>query len=155
MYTYRLEENRMLYILAEPCVLDVVLCHPLRLAVCLLLVDSLVLSVVCVCVCARAHTHAWFALCLAVSHFLYVNSLVDFGTCDRAYCKGILQPCIAPSYSSRKLKYCTPLLLWQDSFKFHVKGSIEETTPVRLVVPNLLSLAYPLAAYFHKLYPSY
>ena len=41
----------MLHILAEPCVLDVILCHRLRLAVCLLLVDILVLSVVCVCVC--------------------------------------------------------------------------------------------------------
>jgi len=45
----------MSYILAEPCILDMVLCHPLRLAVCLLLVDSFSsFCDVCVCVCVRA-----------------------------------------------------------------------------------------------------
>jgi hypothetical protein len=44
----RLKENRKLYIFAVTCALVMVLCHQLRIAIFLLLVDSLVLSVVCV-----------------------------------------------------------------------------------------------------------
>jgi len=106
----------MLYILAEPCFLDVVLCHPLRLAVCLLLVDSLALSVVCVCVrvracllaCACAHTHVLDLPFAQLCHiFFLLTVLWTVVRVTEHIVKG-LQPCIAPSYSSRKLKYCAP-----------------------------------------------
>jgi hypothetical protein len=74
----------MLYVFAEPCVLDV-LCHPLRLAVCLLLVDSLVLSVVCVCVCVPfARLCQIFFILTVLSTVVHVTECIVKGFCSPA-----------------------------------------------------------------------